>query len=336
MSLHFSTPYTPTVQVLATLVLETFFSFYLSVFLDLFSISISLPSEFGYCLDGVMHSFVWTIGLLLVGYVLLRQVVAVPIFTALCVLVPLHWAVMHHWTILADICDKLLQFVTGPIVGVFGALWILCWAVQLFYHKTVGWLHSFFILLLAVLERCMQSRALRAEVDPVADEVPDAEEPAAEEPAADDCVNCKSCSNDKPMHFTVKKCPCCNEEILSSANSESACVERCDNFSKDVHDCDDGQQCTLHSNHLGECLFKFSDKAVEATDSAFEPEEDSSEAKIAGTDLQNATILSFDAKVRKILEKRVTNVEEMCEFFGSCHCLLRVVTPRMIFQRGPT
>ena len=188
-----------------------------SLILDFFSVSRSLPTESGYFLDGAMHTFVWTIILMMNMNIIL--------------------------------------------VGVFIALWILRWAVELFYHKTVEWLHS-----------CMQSRALRADVDPAAD---DLEVPAAEEPAAGDCVTCGNCSNNETMHYSVKACPCCHEEILSSANSEPACTKRCDKFSNNVHDCDDGEQCTLHSNHSGECLFKFSDKVVESTDSEFEPEEDS-------------------------------------------------------------
>lgn len=200
---------------------------------------------------GVMHTFVWIIGLLLF--------VASSILIALCVLLTLH-----------------------------------------FFYEAV------------VLKRCMQSRAPRADVDPAAD---DLEVPAAEEPAAGDCVICDKCSNNKTMHYSVTACPCCHEKILSSANSQSACTMRCDKRTHNVPDCDDDEQCTLHSNHSGECLFNASDKAVEATDSEFEPEEDSSEAKIAGTRRQNAISLSFDVNVVKILKKKVTTVLAMCELF---------------------
>jgi hypothetical protein len=84
---------------------------------------------------------------------------------------------------------------------------------------------------------------------------------AAGVPAADDCVRCDQCSNNKIMHPTVVTCPCCHA-ALSSANSESACSERCPERSHNVPDCDDDEQCTLHSNHLDECLFHHASEAT--------------------------------------------------------------------------
>ena len=164
-----------------------------------------------------------------------------------------------------------------------------------------------------------------------------AEEPNAEEPAADDCVRCDKCSNDKIMHPTVERCPCCHEN-LSSANSESACSERCPESSLNVPDCDDGEHCTLHSNHLGECLFNASDKAVEATESEFEAKDDSSGAKKPGTLSQNEIVESFGKKVQYILKDEEKTVDKMCDFsFFSCHSFsLHVVTFCVIFQRGAT
>ena len=212
-------------------------------------------------------------------------------------------------------------------------LWILCWAVHIFVHImfTMGCLHFFCPSVLRPVKRFLAAE------EPAAGEELAAEEPAAEKPAADDCVRCKNCSNDKIMHSTVERCPCCHEN-LSSANSESACSERCPESSLNVPDCDDGEHCTLHSNHPGECLFKFSDKAVEATDSEFEPDEDSSEAKIGGTEEQMETVESFRQKVQCILKDEEKTVDKMCDFsFFSCHSFsLHVVTFCVIFQRGAT
>jgi len=57
---------------------------------------------------------------------------------------------------------------------------------------------------------------------------------------------------------------------------------------------------------LDECLFKYSDEAVGVTDSEFEPKEDSSEAKIAGTPSQIEIVRSFEDNVANILKTNAT------------------------------
>ena len=171
---------------------------------------------------------------------------------------------MHSFVWLIGLLATVLQLHFVP-----GVMHTFVWIIGLLLFVASSILIALCVLLTlhffyeaVVLKRCMQSRAPRADVDPAAD---DLEVPAAEEPAAGDCVICDKCSNNKTMHYSVTACPCCHEKILSSANSQSACTMRCDKRTHNVPDCDDDEQFTLHSNHSGECLFKFSDKAVEVS-----------------------------------------------------------------------
>ena len=227
---------------------------------------------------GVMHTFVWIIGLLLF--------VASSILIALCVLLTLHF---FYEAVVLKRCmqSRAPRAAKEPAAKESAA------------------------------DEEPDSEEPAAE-EPAAEEpaavspTPDSHRPSAcNAPGA--CVTCTSC--DIQVHPDVKECPICRGQ-LSSPNSESGHTPRCNQLSTYVDDCENDEQCTREQNHAGGCLFPYTNEGYD-NEFETELEKESSEDKIAGTPDQNETVESFGGKVQWTLQQQAKTLEDMCEFFFS-------------------